>query len=300
MQIRFDDQVAIVTGAGGGLGRVYALELAKRGANVVVNDIGGDLHGTTNSTNMADKVVREIEADGGTAVANYDSVEFGDKIVKTAIERFGRVDILINNAGILRDKSFNNMTTEDWNMVLKVHLTGAFSCSKAVWPYMRRQHYGRIVFISSNSAIFGSFGQANYSAAKYGLVGLAKTLALEGKKYHINCNTIIPTAGSRMTAKIMPQNMLEIFDPVHVSPFVTYLSSKECRENGRIFLAAAGYFGELKVTLTRGVIKLHATADDIAANMKRISNPENARNFKSAAAVTDVLLRALTNTNSKI
>uniref|UniRef100_A0A1I7RM97 Peroxisomal multifunctional enzyme type 2 n=1 Tax=Bursaphelenchus xylophilus TaxID=6326 RepID=A0A1I7RM97_BURXY len=265
MVIRFDGQVAVVTGAGGGLGRVYALELARRGAKVVVNDLGGDLHGTSASTNMADKVVSEIKAAGRTAVANYDSVEFGDKIIKTAIDSFGRVDILINNAGILRDKSFVKMTDADWNMVLKVHLQGAYSCTKAAWPHMRRQKYGRLVFTSSNSAVFGSFGQTNYSSAKYALVGLAKSLALEGKKLGIHSNAVIPTAGSRMTATVMPKDMLEMFNPKHVVPMVTYLASKECKESGRLFEAGAGYFGEVKTAITKGIIMNKATADDKAS-----------------------------------
>ncbi|HVK72193.1 MAG TPA: SDR family oxidoreductase, partial [Kofleriaceae bacterium] len=187
--LRFDGKVAIVTGAGGGLGRSHALLLASRGAKVVVNDLGGSHTGEGKSSSAADKVVDEIKAAGGTAVANYDSVEDGDKIVKTAIDTYGRIDVLVNNAGILRDVSFAKMTDADWDLVYRVHVKGAYKCTHAAWPVMRDQKFGRIIFTASAAGIYGNFGQANYSMAKLGLVGFGNTLALEGKKRNILVNT---------------------------------------------------------------------------------------------------------------
>ncbi|KAH0628150.1 hypothetical protein JD844_008946 [Phrynosoma platyrhinos] len=188
-----------------GLGRTYALAFAERGASVVVNDLGGDIKGHGKSSLAADKVVEEIRAKGGKAVANYDSVEAGDKLVQTALDAFGRIDILINNAGILRDRSFSRISDEDWDIIHKVHLKGSFLVTRAAWNHMKNQKFGRIIMTSSGAGIYGNFGQANYSAAKLGLLGLANTLAVEGRKYNIHCNTIAPTAGSRLTQTIMPQ-----------------------------------------------------------------------------------------------
>src|SRR5262249_49064245 len=198
-ELRCDGRVAIVTGAGGGLGRSHALLLASRGARVVVNDLGGSHTGEGKSASAADKVVAEIKAAGGEAIASYDSVEDGDKIVKTAIDAWGRLDILINNAGILRDVSFVKMTPQDWDLVYKVHVAGAFRCTHAAWPHMRDAKYGRVIMTSSAAGIYGNFGQANYAMAKLGTHGLAQTLAIEGKKYNVLVNTIAPIAGSRMT-----------------------------------------------------------------------------------------------------
>lgn len=293
MAIRFDGQVAIVTGAGGGLGRTYALDLAKRGAKVVVNDLGGDRHGSSNSTSMADKVVAEIKAAGGEAVANYDSVEFGEKIVKTAIENYGRIDILINNAGILRDVSFANMKDVDWNLIMKVHLFGAYSCTKAAWPYMRKQKYGRLVFTSSNSGMYGSFGQANYAAAKLGLVGLSHSLALEGKKYNIFSNALIPTAGSRLTQTVMPQEIVDVLKPEYVTPLVTYLTSKENQETGQIFEAGAGWYGQVKHYRSEGLVIPKASAEKVRDNWNKITDQSGAVAYNSSSEVTATLMQAL-------
>src|SRR5215471_20128469 len=216
-QLRFDGKVALVTGAGGGLGRSHALLLASRGAKVVVNDLGGSFTGEGKSASAADKVVAEIKAAGGEAVANYDSVEDGDKIVKTAIDTWGRLDILVNNAGILRDVSFAKMTQQDWDLVYKVHVLGAFRCTHAAWPIMRDAGYGRIIMTSSAAGIYGNFGQANYSMAKLGLHGFAQTLAAEGKKRNIVVNTIAPIAGSRMTETVLPKELLDALKPEYVS-----------------------------------------------------------------------------------
>ncbi|KAG8130802.1 hypothetical protein E2320_017384 [Naja naja] len=202
--LRFDGRVVLVTGAGGGLGRAYALAFAERGASVVVNDLGGDIKGHGKSSSAADRVVQEIRAKGGKAVANYDSVEAGEKLVQATLDAFGKIDILINNAGILRDRSFARISDEDWDIIHKVHLRGSFLVTRAAWNHMKNQKFGRIIMTSSAAGIYGNFGQANYSAAKLGLLGLANTLAVEGKKYNIHCNTIAPTAGSRLTQTVMP------------------------------------------------------------------------------------------------
>ncbi|VEN53329.1 unnamed protein product [Callosobruchus maculatus] len=205
--LRFDGRVAVVTGAGAGLGRAYALLFASRGAKVVVNDLGVSRHGDGSSSNAADKVVDEIRRNGGTAVANYDSVVEGEKIIKTALDNFGKVDILINNAGILRDKSLVKMTDHDWDLIHAVHLKGSFKTSQAAFPVFKKQGYGRIIMTSSTAGLYGNFGQSNYSAAKMGLVGLSHTIAKEGGKYNIHCNVIVPTAASRLTEDILPPDL---------------------------------------------------------------------------------------------
>ncbi|PIC18876.1 hypothetical protein B9Z55_024618 [Caenorhabditis nigoni] len=272
MSLRFDGKVAIVTGAGGGLGRTYALELAKRGCKVVVNDLGGDRHGTSASSSMADKVVQEIKAAGGQAVANYDSVEFGDKIVKTAIDNFGRIDIVINNAGILRDVSLLKMTELDWDLIFKVHVKGAYAVTKAAWPYMRDQKYGRIVVTSSNAGVHGNFGQANYAAAKSALIGFANSLAQEGAKYNILANTLVPTAGSRLTETVMPKNLVDALKPEYVTPLVTYMVHESFQESGKLFEAGAGWYGTIQYYKGKGKVISNATADDIAKNWSNITD----------------------------
>ena len=254
MTIDFTGKVAIVTGAGGGLGREYALELAKRGAHVVVNDLGGSRDGTGTS-DAADKVVAEIEAAGGTAMSNGGSVTEYDQMVamvEAAKEKWGRVDILINNAGILRDKSFAKMEPADFDLVVQVHLIGSANVTKAVWETMREQNYGRILMTASSTGLFGNFGQANYGAAKLGLAGLTKTLYLEGAKYSIKVNTLAPTAGTRMTEDILPEQAFEAFDPVNVVPAALYLVSEDAPTNA-IIGAGAGVYQASYVTLTQGV-----------------------------------------------
>ena len=228
-QIRFDGRVAIVTGAGNGLGRQYALLLGSRGASVVVNDLGKSLTGADEGAlNPADKVVAEIKAAGGKAVANYDSVEFGDKIVKTAVDAFGTVDIVVNNAGILRDVSFQKMKDLDWDLIMLVHLKGAYSVTKAAWNIMREKKYGRIINTGSSSGIYGSFGQVNYATAKLGLWGFTQSLAKEGEKRNIRANCIAPLAGTRMTATVMPAEVIEALKPDYVAPFVAFMAHESC------------------------------------------------------------------------
>ncbi|MEN9798460.1 MAG: hypothetical protein RL653_2156, partial [Pseudomonadota bacterium] len=245
-ELRFDGKVAVITGAGQGLGRAYALLLARRGAKVVVNDLGGGATGGGKSSAAADKVVEEIRGAGGTAVANYDSVEDGEKIVQTALEAFGRIDILVNNAGILRDASFQKMTRDDWELIFKVHVQGAFRVTHAAWPHMRDQGYGRILFTSSAAGIYGNFGQANYSAAKLGLVGLAQTLALEGEKKNIRVNALAPIAGSRLTETVLPKEVVDALKPEYVAALVGWLCHETCEETGGLFEVGGGFYGKLR------------------------------------------------------
>ncbi len=255
-QIDFDGRVAIVTGAGGGLGRQHALLLASRGAKVVVNDLGGGRDGSGGGSQMADQVVQEIVDAGGQAVADYDGVhtwEGGQRIVQTAIDAFGRVDIVVNNAGILRDVSFAKLEEEQLDLVLKVHLYGAFHVTRAAWPHLREQGYGRVINTTSGSGLYGNFGQSNYSAAKLGQVGLTRTLAHEGAKYGINANVIAPIAKSRMTEDVMPEQLLERLEPEYVSPLVGYLASETCQDTGRIYSVGGGYIARVAILEGEGV-----------------------------------------------
>ncbi len=244
MDVRFDDRVAIVTGAGAGLGKQHALLLAARGAKVVVNDPGGAVDGTGTAAAVADKVVAEIKAAGGQAVASYASVadeKAAASIIQTAMDAWGRVDILVNNAGILRDKAFNNMSMEDYEFVNQVHHFGTVYCTKAVWPIMRKQSYGRIVVTTSGSGTVGNFGQANYGAAKMAVNGLINVLRHEGAKYNIRLNAISPSAYTRMTESLLPPDMAPWMKPELVSPMVAWLCSEECDQNGEIMAATGGY-----------------------------------------------------------
>ncbi|XP_017493837.1 PREDICTED: peroxisomal multifunctional enzyme type 2-like, partial [Rhagoletis zephyria] len=252
--LTFTGRVAVITGAARGLGREYALLLASRGAAVVVNDLGGGRDGSGGGSAAADEVVAEITRAGGAAVADYHSVEEGHKIVQTAIEKFGRIDILINNAGILRDRSMMKITEEDWDLVHRVHLRGAFLTTRAAWPHFRDQQYGRILMTSSPSGLYGNFGQANYSSAKLGLLSLAKTLAVEGAKYNIRANTIIPVAASRLTEDLLPEDLLELFAPRYVAPMVALLVHEACPANGEVFEAAGGFYGRYQWQRSAGKV----------------------------------------------
>jgi 3-hydroxyacyl-CoA dehydrogenase/3a,7a,12a-trihydroxy-5b-cholest-24-enoyl-CoA hydratase len=245
-ELRFDGKVAIVTGAGNGLGRSHALLLASRGAKVVVNDLGGAHTGGGRSSAAADKVVEDIRAAGGEAVANYDSVEDGAKIVQCALDSFGRVDIVINNAGILRDVTYAKMSSDDWDLIYRVHVLGAHRVTAAAWPHLREQKFGRVVFTSSAAGIYGNFGQANYAMAKLGLVGFANTLAIEGKKNNVLVNTIAPIAGSRMTETVLPKALLDALKPELVSPLVAWLSHESLADTGGLYEVGGGFMGKLR------------------------------------------------------
>ena len=282
MAIRFDGKVAIVTGAGGGLGRAHALDLAKRGAKVVVNDLGGTVDGTGGNSQAAEAVVAEIKAAGGTAIANGASVADDAGVahlVKQTMDAFGRSDILIANAGILRDKSFSKMELKDFDAVMAVHLMGTVKPCKAIWQIMRDQQYGRIVVTTSSTGLYGNFGQTNYGAAKLSLVGFMNTLKLEGAKDNIKVNAICPVAGTRMTENLMPPNMLEMLKPEYVTPGVVYLASEEA-PTGVILTAAAGVFAAAQIEETDGVHLGHkATADDVAANWSKIADFSTAKHY---------------------
>ena len=281
--ITFDNRVAIVTGAGGGLGRSHALALAKRGVKVVVNDLGGAVDGTGGSETMAQQVVKEIEAMGGEAIANGANVTKEDEVeamVAEAIDRFGKVDILVNNAGILRDKSFSKMTMDDFRLVVDVHLIGSAVCTKAVWNHMKENNYGRIVMTTSSSGMYGNFGQTNYGAAKAGLSGLMRTLHLEGMKYDIRVNTLSPTARSRMTEGLMPEEILEKLKVEPVSAGLVYLVCDDA-PNRVILCAGAGGYSLTKVVETQGInlSEGEQTAENVAAHWDQISDMGRAEEF---------------------
>ncbi|MGD9138179.1 MAG: SDR family NAD(P)-dependent oxidoreductase, partial [Desulfobacterales bacterium] len=297
-QLRFDERVAIVTGAGAGLGRAYALELARRGARVVVNDLGGARDGSgEGASTPADAVVEEIMALGGDAVANYDNVatpQGGENIVKTALDAFGRVDILINNAGILRDKSFLKMEPDNWKAVMDVHLNGAFHVTRPAMAWMKDSGYGRIVMTTSAAGLYGNFGQTNYSAAKMGLVGLMNTLKQEGKKYNIKVNTVAPIAASRLTEDVMPPDLFERSKPEFVAPMVMYLCSEACRESGAIFNTGMGHFNRAAI-LTGSTVQLGnpenpPTPEQIQENWAKINSMDGAREMADANAAIMALI----------
>ena len=274
MTINFENQVAIVTGAGGGLGRQHALELGRRGARVVVNDLGGDVDGSGGSVSAAELVSQEIIDNGGQAIANGASVSDIDSVqnmIDQTMATWGRIDILVNNAGILRDKTFSKLEVSNWHAVLDVHLNGSMNCSKLVWPIMTKQNYGRIVMTTSTSGLFGNFGQSNYGAAKLGLVGFMNTLRFEGAKYNIHTNSIAPIAATRMTLSLPGfEDSAERLAPELVTPAVVFLCSEQA-PNGRIIQAAGGRYYSADVRENSGVeLGANAKAEDIEANINAI------------------------------
>lgn len=269
-----EGRVAVVTGAGGGLGRSHARLLAARGARVVVNDRGTDRAGRGFGSDAADAVRDEIREAGGEAVASYDGVETwegGQAIIGTALEAFGRVDAVVNNAGILRDVSFKNLEAEQLDTVLKVHLYGAFHVTKAAWPHLRANAFGRVLTTTSGTGLYGNFGQTNYAAAKAGLLGLTRTLAIEGAKYDITCNAVAPLAASRMTEDVLPGPLLDRLRPEWVSPLVAYLCSPACQQTGRVLVAGGGYYARVALLEGPGVtFEEVPAAEDLADRFEEI------------------------------
>ncbi|MCP3942650.1 MAG: SDR family oxidoreductase [Desulfobacteraceae bacterium] len=295
-KINFNGRVAIVTGAGQGIGRMYALELGRRGAKVVVNDLGVTREGLGSDSCAADKVVEEIVGAGGQAVANYDSVATmagGKNIVLTAIDTYGKVDILINNAGILRDKSFMKMTEEEWDLVINVHLKGAFCVTQPAVKAMKENNYGRIVFTASTSGLYGNFGQTNYGAAKLGLVGIMNSLKLELSKYDIKINTIAPTAWSRMTSDVFPQEFEDKMNPQFNEPLALYLCSRENTATGHVYAMGAGWYGRTAIVsgdgLCLGNAKREILVEEIRDNFEKISDMENKREHDSALGMFEYM-----------
>jgi NAD(P)-dependent dehydrogenase (short-subunit alcohol dehydrogenase family) len=290
MSIRYDGQVAIVTGSGGGLGRCHAIELAKRGAKVVVNDLGGSVDGSGGGSESAQAVVAEIEAAGGEAIANganvarYDEVE---SMVKQTVDKWGRVDILVNNAGILRDKSFAKCSLDDFKLVLDVHLMGSVNCTKACWEVMREQAYGRIVVTTSSSGLYGNFGQTNYGSAKMGVIGMMNTLAQEGAKYDIKINALAPTAGTRMTEGLIPEEAFKLLTPETVTPAVLYMVSQDAPTR-TIMSAGAGGFSVARIVESAGIwlAPEDQTPEGIAANWDAISSTEGETQPQTGAEQT--------------
>lgn len=283
MTISFDGKVAIITGAGGGLGRSHAMEFAKRGAKVVVNDLGGSVDGSTGSSDAAQAVVDEIKTAGGQAIANGASVTDDEGVaglVKQTMDEWGRVDILVNNAGILRDKSFAKMEIKDFEMVMDVHVMGSVKPTKAVWAIMKEQQYGRIIVTTSSSGLYGNFGQTNYGAAKLAVVGFMNTLKLEGQKDNIKVNALAPVAASRMTENLMPPEALALLKPEYVTPGVICLAQDDA-PTGKILCAGAGVFSLSEIHESEGLLVGHddLTAEKVWENWDKISDFSNAKPY---------------------
>jgi NAD(P)-dependent dehydrogenase (short-subunit alcohol dehydrogenase family) len=295
-EFRFDGRVAVVTGAGGGLGRAYALLLAARGAKVVVNDLGGTFDGSGADSTPAQKVVDEIKSAGGEAVANYDSVsewESAQSIIKTAVDTYGKIDILINNAGILRDKSLLKMEMEDYRKIMSVHLDGTFFCTKAAFAHMREQAYGRIVSTASAAGLYGNFGQTNYGAAKMGIAGMMNSVAQEGARYNILANTIVPTAGTRLTFTVMPEEVIGKIKPEFVAPIVAWLCSEQCQESAKMYSAGGGYFSRAAVVEGPGILfdpSKEITIEMVVEKLDQIKSLEGGREFASAMEQAGLIL----------
>jgi NAD(P)-dependent dehydrogenase (short-subunit alcohol dehydrogenase family) len=293
MAVSFDGQVALVTGAGRGLGRAYALELARRGCKVVVNDLGCGLDGESADQGPAQQVADEIKALGGEAISNGGSVadyEDAYAMVKAAVDTWGRLDIVVCNAGILRDRAIHNMAEEDWDRVIAVHLKGCYTVVHHAWPIFRQQSFGRVVLASSNSGLYGNFGQSNYAAAKAGMVGMINVLKLEGEKYNINAHCIAPAAATRMTENLMPPERLAQMGPEHVAPVVAYLCSRECTESGLVIEAAAGSYG--RCSFVKGPVLEYdpaevPTVEWVQENWGTITSLEGARAMWSIRETRD-------------
>ncbi len=299
MTIRYDNRVAVITGAGSGLGRSHALFLASRGAKVVVNDLGGAIDGSGASTSAGEKVVAEIKAAGGEAIANADSVatpEGAASIIQSAIDNYGQIDILINNAGNLRDKSFAKLQPEDFDAVVDVHLSGSAYCTLAAWPHMKEAGYGRVVMTTSSAGLFGNFGQGNYAAAKMGVYGLMNALKHEGRKFNINVNTLAPMALTRMTEDIMSDKIKPLVKPEFVTPIVAWFCAEENTTSGDVVEAGAGYYAKVQIVEGAGVV-LGAgeipTPELIQENYDKITDMSQAAAFDSANDIMRHVFRTL-------
>ncbi len=295
--INFKGKVAIVTGAGAGLGKTYALELAKRGCKVVVNDLGGSRDGSGASHGPAQVVVDEIKKAGGDAAPNYDNVatiEGGQGIVKTAVDAFGKVDIVINNAGILRDKSFLKMEPELWDLVVAVHLRGAYCVTQPAFAIMKEQNYGRVVLTTSGAGLYGNFGQTNYAAAKMGLIGLMNALKIEGAKYNVKVNTIAPVAASRLTEDVMPPEFFAKLKPEFITPLVTYLASEENQDSGYIFNCGMGWYSRSAIVMGNGALigdgSRDIKAEEIRDSWKKITDLSGAKEVGSVQETFGAML----------
>ena len=299
MTIRYDNRVAVVTGAGSGLGRSHALFLASRGAKIVVNDLGGAVDGSGASTSAGEKVVAEIKAAGGEAVANADSVatpEGAANIIQSAIDNYGQIDILINNAGNLRDKSFAKLQPEDFDAVVDVHLSGSAYCTLAAWPHMKDAGYGRIVMTTSSAGLFGNFGQGNYAAAKMGVFGLMNALKHEGRKFNININTLAPMALTRMTEDIMSDKIKPLVKPEFVTPIVAWFCAEENTISGDVVEAGAGYYAKVQIVEGAGVVLGGGeipTPEEIQTNYNKIADMSEAAPFDSANDIMRHVFRTL-------
>lgn len=291
MTMDFANKVAVITGAGNGLGRSHALLFGALGARVVVNDLGGSGSGEGSDATVADEVVAQIKEAGGEAVANGDSVTDGDKIVQCALDNFGQIDIVVNNAGILRDKSFHKMTEEDWDMVYNVHLKGAFKVSHAAFPHMRAQGYGRFVMTTSAAGIYGNFGQANYSACKLALHGLSQTLAIEGRNKGILSNTIAPIAASRLMGTVMDEGAMALLQPASVSPLVAWLCHETCETTGGLFEVGAGWISRVRWERSEGAyfVPNEFSIDDVADAWETVNDFSNATHPTSAVATMQAI-----------
>jgi len=283
-KLRFDNRVIVVTGAGRGLGREYALLFGALGGRVVVNDLGTSTTGVGFSETCANLVVEEIRAAGGDAIASVDSVEDGSKIIETAMTEYGRVDVIVNNAGVLRDSSFHKMTEDDWESVYRVHLYGSYKVTRSAWPIFREQQYGRIVFITSASGIYGNFGQANYAASKLGLYGLTRTLAIEGASRNIHVNALAPAAASRMTDALMPIEVAEQLPAKAVCPVVAYLSHETCADTGGLFDAHAGHVRRYRWERSDGIQLDEYSIDEVSRKWSGVNNFSKSNHPADAAA----------------
>lgn len=296
--LRFDNKIVIVTGAGNGLGRSHALQFAELGAHVVVNDLGGTAQGEGENRSAADVVVEEIQAKGGSAIADYHSVCDGERIVEHAMDQYGGIDVVVNNAGFLRDRSFHKMDQEDWQNIIDVHLNGAFKTTRAAWPHLRAQNFGRVLFTTSAAAIYGNFGQANYGAAKLGTYGLTRSLAIEGRSKNILVNAIAPVAASRLTEALMTEELNQHFDPALVSPLACFLCHESCQETGGLFEAGAGWYAKVRWQRSQGLGLAKGqqpSIDDIAKQWQGIVDFESPEYPEDSTAAITAALANLNN-----